>query len=64
MFFDETSCNSSYNIRNFLSQRFSARFLPDTHTRGRWGTTAVGFVTLPPLVLAPLPLGWPNAPKV
>ena len=45
-----------FTARKFIRPR-------DARSRGCRGTIAVGFVTLPPLVLAPLPLGWDERTK-
>jgi hypothetical protein len=48
-------------IVRFAAQKFIRP--RDARSRGSRGTKAVGFVTLPPLVLAPLPLGWDQRTK-
>ena len=60
---------SSYSINGLL--RLGSYPLKSTHVSGRdaqsrgcRGTKAMGSVTLPPLVLAPLPLGWSQRTKI
>ena len=49
-------------ICRFTAQKFIRP--RDARSRDSRGTIAVAFVTLPPLVLAPLPLGWDQRTKI